>query len=89
MLGAAGAARADDNTVTIGLIVPMTGPFASTGKQDRAGAKLYLQQHGDTVAGKKIVLEVKDDTGAPDMTKRLAQELVANDHAKIVAWASA
>jgi len=79
-----GAARADDNTVTIGLILPMTGPFASTGKQERAGAELYMQEQGDTVAGKKIVLEVKDDTGAPDVTKRLAEELAGNDHAKVL-----
>ena len=41
-------------TVTIGLILPMTGPSASTGKQERAAAELYIQQHGDAVAGKKI-----------------------------------
>ena len=57
------------------MIVPMTGPSASTGKQDKAGAELYIAQHGDTVAGKKIKLEIKDDTGAADVTKRLAQEL--------------
>jgi branched-chain amino acid transport system substrate-binding protein len=91
MLGAAfgaalgaGAARAEDNTVTIGMILPMTGQQASTGKQERAGAELYMQQHGDTVAGKKIVLEVKDDTGAADVTKRLAEELIGNDHAKVL-----
>jgi branched-chain amino acid transport system substrate-binding protein len=70
-----------DDTVNIGMIVPMTGQQASTGKQEQAGAKLYMQLHGDTVAGKKINLEVKDDTGAADVTKRLAQELVTNDHA--------
>ena len=63
------------------MILPMTGPSQSTGKQEEAGAKLYIQQHGDTVAGKKIKLEIKDDTGAADVTKRLAQELIANDHA--------
>ena len=77
-------ALADDATVTIGLILPMTGPSASTGKQERAGAELYIQQHGDTVAGKKISLIVKDDTGAADVTKRLAEELIGNDHAKIL-----
>ena len=77
-------ALADDATVTVGLILPMTGPFASTGKQERAAAELYIQQHGDSVAGKKISLIVKDDTGAPDVTKRLAEELVGNDHAKIL-----
>jgi len=91
MLGAAlGAglfaapALADDNTVTIGLILPMTGQQASTGKQEKAGAELYMQQHGDTVAGKKINLIVKDDTGAADVTKRLAEELIANDHANVL-----
>jgi len=60
----------------------MTGQQATTGKQEQAGANLYIQLHGDTVAGKKIVLAVKDDTGAPDVTKRLAQDLIANDGAK-------
>src|SRR6202020_483202 len=55
-----------------------------TGKQERAGAELYMQQQGDTVAGKKVVLEVKDDTGAADVTKRLAEELIGNDHAKVL-----
>ena len=54
-----------DDVVTVGLIVPMTGQQATTGKQEQAGANLYIQLHGDTVAGKTIVLEVKDDTGAP------------------------
>jgi branched-chain amino acid transport system substrate-binding protein len=66
------------------MILPMTGQQASTGKQERAGAQLYIQQHGDTVAGKRIVLEVKDDTGAADVTKRLAEELIGNDHAKVL-----
>ncbi len=81
---AAAPAFADDATVTVGLILPMTGPSASTGKQEKAGAELYMQQHGDTVAGKKVVLEVKDDTGAADVTKRLAEELVTNDHAHVL-----
>ncbi len=78
---ASAPAKAGDDTVNVGLILPMTGPSASTGKQERAGAELYIQQHGDKVAGKTIALIVKDDTGAPDVTKRLAEELVGNDHA--------
>jgi branched-chain amino acid transport system substrate-binding protein len=79
----AGAAHADD-AVTVGMILPMTGQQASTGKQERAGAELYMRQHGDMVAGKKILLEVKDDTGAADVSKRLAEELIGNDHAKVL-----
>ena len=80
----AASARADDSTVTVGLILPMTGASASTGKQERAGAELYIAQHGAKVAGKTIALAVKDDTGAADVTKRLAQELIANDHASVL-----
>src|SRR5260370_37537987 len=80
----AARALADDDTVTVGMILPMTGPSASTGKQERAAAELFIQQHGDTVAGKKIALVVKDDTGAADVTKRLAEELIGNGHASVL-----
>lgn len=66
----AGSAFAQDS-VKIGLILPMTGPQASTGKQIDAGVKLYMQQHGATVAGKKIEVILKDDGAVPDNTKRL------------------
>jgi branched-chain amino acid transport system substrate-binding protein len=82
ILTASAAAFADDDTVNIGLILPMTGQQASTGKQEQAGAQLYIQLHGASVAGKKIALIVKDDGGAADVTKRLAQELIGNDKAK-------
>lgn len=73
------------NTVKIGFLVPLTGPFTSTGKQLVAGARLYMQLKGDTVAGKKIELVVKDDAGNPETTKRLAQELVVNDKVAFLA----
>ena len=69
----------------VGLLLPLTGPFASTGKQLESGARLYLAQHGDTVAGRKIELIVRDDTGTPDITKRLAQELVVNQKVNVLA----
>ena len=69
----------------IGLILPMTGPFASTGKQIEAAARLYMAQNGDTVGGKKVELIVKDDTSAPDVTKRIAQEMVVNDKVNVLA----
>ena len=69
----------------IGLLVPMTGPFASTGRQMEAGAKLYMALNGSTVAGRKIELILKDDTGTPDITKRLAQEMVVNDKVDVLA----
>ncbi len=79
-----GAAQAQE-TFKIGLILPMTGPFASTGKQIEAAVRLYMAQNGSTVAGKKVELILKDDTAAPDVTKRLAQELVVNEKVNVLA----
>ena len=86
-LGVLSAAHvlAQDNKFRIGLILPMTGPFASTGKQIDAAVKLYLAQNGDTVAGKKIEVILKDDAGTPDTTKRIAQEMVVNDKVHVLA----
>jgi len=80
-----GTALAAD-PLKIGLILPMTGPFASTGKQIEAAARLYIAKSGDTVAGRKVELIVKDDTGlAPETTKRIAQELVVQDKVTVLA----
>ena len=69
----------------IGLILPMTGQQASTGKQIDAAVKLYQARNGTTVAGKKVEVILKDDTGVPDVAKRLAQELVVNDKVAFLA----
>jgi len=68
----------------IGLIQSMTGAFNTVGKAAVNGARLYVQQHGDVVAGRKIQLIVKDDATAPDQAKRLAQELIVNDKVAII-----
>jgi branched-chain amino acid transport system substrate-binding protein len=73
------------NTIKIGVIAEMSGTFADFGQQITNGAKAYMKQHGDTVAGKKIELIVKDSTGpAPDVAKRLAQELVVKDEVDFI-----
>jgi branched-chain amino acid transport system substrate-binding protein len=73
-------------TVKIGLICPFSGQFADTAAQMENGIKLYVKEHGDTVAGKKIEFVRKDTGGiAPDVAKRLAQELVVRDKVDILA----
>jgi branched-chain amino acid transport system substrate-binding protein len=71
-------------TAKVGLVLPLTGGLAPVGKQVEAGARLYMQQHGATVAGKKIELIVKDDAGVPDNSKRIAQELIVNDKVAVI-----
>jgi branched-chain amino acid transport system substrate-binding protein len=74
-----------EETVKVGLILPMTGPFTTTGRQVEAGARFYIQQNGATVAGKKIELILRDDAGVPDNSKRIAQELLARDKVNVLA----
>jgi branched-chain amino acid transport system substrate-binding protein len=82
---ATGAAFAQSETVKIGVILPMTGQQASTGRQIDAAIKLWVAQNGNKAGGKTVEVIVKDDGSIPDATRRLAQELVVND--KVVALA--
>ena len=84
VLAASAAAQAKD--LTVGLIVPMSGPFAAHGKQITHGIDLYLAEHQQTLGGRKVKLIIKDDTGiAPAVAKRLAQELLVKDKVDILA----
>jgi branched-chain amino acid transport system substrate-binding protein len=70
----------------IGFIAPMSGPSAEWGQRMYNGVKAYIQQHGDTVAGRKVEVIVRDTTGPlPDMSRRFAQELLANDKVDFLA----
>ena len=82
---AAGVSHATaQETVKIGLVLPMTGVVGAAGEETAAGVKLYMAQHGDTVAGKKIEVIIRDDGSVPDNGKRIAQEMIVNDHVAIL-----
>jgi branched-chain amino acid transport system substrate-binding protein len=73
-------------TIKVGIILPYSGQFAHTATELDAGIKLYVKQHGDTVAGKKIEFIRKDTGGiAPPVAKRLAEELIVRDKVDILA----
>src|SRR3954471_20796308 len=81
----AGGSAAAQEVVKVGLIVSMTGQQASTGKQIKAAVDLYMKEHGDTVAGKKIQVILRDSASVPDNSKRLAQELIVNEKVAVIA----
>jgi branched-chain amino acid transport system substrate-binding protein len=84
MLIAAGASHAQ-GVVKLGFVGEFSGPFAQYGQQMLGGMKAYMKEHGDTVAGKKIEIVQRDTTGpAPDVAKRLAQELITRDNVDIL-----
>ena len=78
------AARAQ-SVLKIGMSIPLTGAgFNAVGRQLQAAIKLYMQQHGDTVAGRKIELIVRDDGGVADTARRFVQEMIVNDKVEIL-----
>jgi branched-chain amino acid transport system substrate-binding protein len=83
-LALATSAHAAD-TIKIGVILPYSGQFADGATQQDNGIKLYMKQHGDKVAGKKIEI-IRKDTGGinPAVAKRLAEELITRDNVDIV-----
>lgn len=79
-LGLIGSIGHAEEVVRVGLVLEMSGPFADFGKQMETGVKVYQKQHGETVAGKRVEVIVKDVGGPnPEMAKRLAQELIVRD----------
>ena len=81
-VGTRGAAAQD--VIKIGACLSLVGGFQTVGRQALAGARLYMQLNGDRVAGKKIELIVRDDTGVPDVARRIVQEMIVNDKVNIV-----
>lgn len=82
----AAASPANAQTIKVGVIMTLSGQFADAGLQMQNGIKTYMQQFGDSAGGKKIELIIKDSGGmAPDVAKRLAQELVVRDKVDILA----
>ena len=85
MLACMGGTASAQNVVRLGLVSSFSGPFAEYGQQMLNGMKAYMKVHGDTVAGKKIEIIQRDDGGpAPEVAKRLAQELVTRDNVDIL-----
>jgi branched-chain amino acid transport system substrate-binding protein len=82
----AASPAAAQQTVKVGVILAYSGQFADPSAQMDNGIKLYMKRHGDTVAGKRIELIRKDTGGiAPDIAKRLAQELIVRDNVDMLA----
>jgi branched-chain amino acid transport system substrate-binding protein len=84
-VGGTTARAADAGPIKIGLILPMTGQSASTGRQIDAAVKLWMAQNGDKIAGRKVEVIMKDDGAVPDATKRIAQEMIVNDKVTVIA----
>ena len=85
LLGLAAAPAVAEDSIKIGVIAPLSGPFADSGDQLLRGLDTYMSQHGDSVGGRKIEQLRRDSAGDPATAKRLAQELVTRDKVDFLA----
>ncbi|HMN71939.1 MAG TPA: ABC transporter substrate-binding protein [Rhodoblastus sp.] len=85
MLCCSSVVQAEDNVVKIGLVIPTTGIFSTNGRQIATAVKTFMSVNGDTAGGRKVEVLIRDDAGSPDLSKRLAQELVIADHVNFLA----
>jgi branched-chain amino acid transport system substrate-binding protein len=83
--GFAARRAAADTPLKIGISIPLTGAgFNAVGRQLQAALKLYMQQHGDTVAGRQIQITIRDDGGVADNARRLIQEMIVGEKVDIL-----
>jgi branched-chain amino acid transport system substrate-binding protein len=74
-----------ETPLKIGCSLPLTGAgFTAVGKELTGALKVYMQQHGDSVAGRKVELIIRDDGGVGDNARRIVQEMIVNDQVDIV-----
>lgn len=70
----------------VGMVLPLSGPYATYGQQMERGARVYLKQHGNLLGGRQVELILKDDAGdRPDQSVRAAQELLVTHKVDILA----
>jgi branched-chain amino acid transport system substrate-binding protein len=83
--GLVGRATAAETPLKIGISMPLTGAgFNAVGRQLQAALKFYMQQHGDTVAGRQIQITIRDDGGVADNARRLIQEMIVDQKVDIL-----
>ncbi|GBD18331.1 Leu/Ile/Val-binding protein [bacterium HR27] len=74
-----------EEPVRIGMLVALSGPFASLGENLVRGLELALEEVNSEVAGRQIVVQVEDSAGNPDQALAKARQLVERDRVQVLA----
>ena len=81
-----GAVLGQQPPIRIGVVYSFSGAGGTAGKEFNDVLALFQKQHGDTINGRKVEVIERDDGGiAPDNAKRLAQELIVQQHVDLLA----
>ena len=78
-------AAAQQGPIKIGMLLEMTGNFSPNATEALDATRLYFDEIGNTVAGRKIELIVEDTAGKPDLGLTKARKLVESDRVHMLA----
>jgi branched-chain amino acid transport system substrate-binding protein len=79
-----GAARAD--TIKVGVIGTMSGPFSLFGQNYKMGIDAWVAEHGNKVGGHTVEFVYRDEVSPnPAQSKALAQELIVKEKVQYLA----
>lgn len=68
----------------IGIVMSFSGPGASLGRSVKAAIDAWFVMHHNQLGGRPVQLIYRDDAHAPETARRLAQELIVQDHIDIL-----
>ena len=80
----AGMALAQDNTIRIGMIATLEGPFAVLGQDGERGVEQAIKERDGRVAGRTIQLVKASSTGSPDTAVTAARKLIEQDKVQFI-----
>ncbi|WPD18530.1 ABC transporter substrate-binding protein [Thermaerobacter composti] len=79
-----GGQPSSQGEIKVALLAPQTGTAASSGRDMINGWNLWWEQHGDTVAGRKVVTIVYDTASDPNTAVNQARKAVEQDRVQMV-----
>jgi branched-chain amino acid transport system substrate-binding protein len=71
--------------IKIGFLAPVTGAAAAVGKDMTNGFQMYLDEIGNTIAGRKVEVIVEDTQGQPALALTKLRKLVESDQVHVLA----
>jgi branched-chain amino acid transport system substrate-binding protein len=84
MLALGTAARADDNTIKVGVLATLEGAFTVLGQDSMRGADLAFKEHDYMAGGKKLEIIKGSSDASPDSAVAAARKLVEQDGVQIL-----
>lgn len=83
-IGSGAATAQSSSSIKIGVLLPLTGPLATPGKDMDDAVKLFWEQNNYQAGGRKVELVTADTTCNPDQALTQARRVVHQDKVHLI-----